>query len=1019
MKKSILRMLMSLMLLLGAASAASAADRFYMDAVNIAPGETATLAFCLDNDRAYYAFQADIALPQGLEFVTKGNGEAEASLSPRFSETLMTNFLADGRLRVVAYSFPLAPIEGNSGELLYVKVKASNGFAGGTLSVSDISVSDADNQNVDLPDFAVVIGNEHHNAFYLPNFSIPVGKTTTVGAVLENDVVFSALQTDLYLPAGLSLVEGSMRLTARGSASHTVATQQQADGAIRILSYSMAGGSFAGNDGVLLEFDLAADAGVAGVSIVELKNQIFTTDDTKEYTLPNSSATVTAQWESYTLTYLVDGEVYKTYSLAYGATITPEAAPTKEGHTFSGWSEIPATMPAHDVTIEGTFAVNSYTLTYLVDGEVYKTYTLAYGTAITPEPAPEKEGYTFSSWSEIPATMPAHDVTVTGSFAVNSYTLTYLVDGETYKTETLAYGTAITPEPAPTKEGHTFSGWSEIPATMPAHDVTVTGSFSVNSYTLTYLVDSEVYKTYSLAYGEAITPEPAPTKEGYTFSDWSDIPATMPAHDVIVEGSFSVNSYTLSYIVDGETYKTETLAYGAEITPAAAPTKEGYTFSGWNEIPATMPAHDVTVTGSFAVNSYTLTYLVDGEVYKTYSMAYGTAITPEPEPTKEGYTFSGWGDIPATMPAHDVTVTGTFSVNSGYKLTYLVDGQPYKTYSLTYGEAITPEPEPVREGYTFSGWSEIPAMMPAHDVTVTGTFAVNSYTLTYLVAGEVYKTYTLAYGTAITPEPEPTKEGHTFSGWNEIPATMPAHDVTVTGTFAVNSYTLTYLVDGEVYKTYSLAYGATITPEPAPTKEGYTFSGWGDIPATMPAHDVTVSGTFSVNSGYKLTYLVDGQPYKTYSLAYGEAITPEPEPIREGYTFSGWSEIPATMPAHDVTVMGSFAVNSYTLTWMVNNTPYLTETLDYGAIIVEPEAPVLEGYDFDGWIDVPATMPAHDLTIYSSYTLGIEDLTADGGCVDIYSVSGLKLYGNVRLEDGLRKLPTGIYIVGGKKTIKR
>ena len=57
-------------------------------------------------------------------------------------------------------------------------------------------------------------------------------------------------------------------------------------------------------------------------------------------------------------------------------------------------------------------------------------------------------------------------------------------------------------------------------------------------------------------------------------------------------------------------------------------------------------------------------------------------------------------------------------------------------------------------------------------------------------------------------------------------------------------YTLTYKVDGEVYKTYQLEAGATITPEPAPTKEGYIFSGWSEIPATMPAHDVTVTGTF-------------------------------------------------------------------------------------------------------------------------------------------------------------------------------
>ena len=60
------------------------------------------------------------------------------------------------------------------------------------------------------------------------------------------------------------------------------------------------------------------------------------------------------------------------------------------------------------------------------------------------------------------------------------------------------------------------------------------------------------------------------------------------------------------------------------------------------------------------VDKFKLTYMVDNEVYKSYEIEEGTTITPEPAPTKEGYTFSGWSEIPETMPAHDVTVTGSF-----------------------------------------------------------------------------------------------------------------------------------------------------------------------------------------------------------------------------------------------------------------------------------------------------------------------------------------------------------------------
>ncbi|MBR6593039.1 MAG: InlB B-repeat-containing protein [Prevotella sp.] len=58
---------------------------------------------------------------------------------------------------------------------------------------------------------------------------------------------------------------------------------------------------------------------------------------------------------------------------------------------------------------------------------------------------------------------------------------------------------------------------------------------------------------------------------------------------------------------------------------------------------------------------YNLIYMVDGEEYKTVQLSEGDAITPEANPTKDGYTFAGWSEIPTTMPAHDVTITGTFT----------------------------------------------------------------------------------------------------------------------------------------------------------------------------------------------------------------------------------------------------------------------------------------------------------------------------------------------------------------------
>ena len=203
-----------------------------------------------------------------------------------------------------------------------------------------------------------------------------------------------------------------------------------------------------------------------------------------------------------------------------------------------------------------------------------------------------------------------------------------------------------------------------------------------------------------------------------------------------------------------------------------------------------------------------------------------------------------------------------------HTLTYLVDGDTYTTCSLEEGDPITPEEEPTKEGYTFSGWSEIPETMPANDVTITGTFTINKYKLTYILDGEEFKSNEVEFGSTITAEENPTKEGYTFSGWSEIPSTMPASDVTITGTFTINTYTITYMVDDEILTTEEVSYGSTIAP-PKSQKDGYDIT-WGAHPTTMPAYNITIYGnyttginSFNVEEDDRQVFTPDGKRVET------------------------------------------------------------------------------------------------------------------------------------------------------------
>jgi len=316
--------------------------------------------------------------------------------------------------------------------------------------------------------------------------------------------------------------------------------------------------------------------------------------------------------------------------------------------------------PAVLATCYFTFKdMKTYEVTYMVDGKVQGKQNVLPGSSITPLEAPAKEGYTFKGWKGLPEQMPSENITVEAEYTVNSYDLVFMVDGEEYARQSVEYGAKPEAAAAPEKEGHTFSGWDGLPETMPAEEVTVTAKFTVNTYEVVYTADGKELARESVEFGTALTPPEAPAKEGYTFKGWKGLPEQMPAENITVEAEYTVNSYDLVFMVDGEEYARQSVEYGTKPEAAAAPEKEGHTFSGWDGLPETMPAEEVTVTGTFTVNTYTLTYYLDGEVYKTETVEYGAEIVPPTVADTDEYLFEGWQDVPETMPAHDVTVQGT------------------------------------------------------------------------------------------------------------------------------------------------------------------------------------------------------------------------------------------------------------------------------------------------------------------------------------------------------------------------
>ncbi len=127
-------------------------------------------------------------------------------------------------------------------------------------------------------------------------------------------------------------------------------------------------------------------------------------------------------------------------------------------------------------------------------------------------------------------------------------------------------------------------------------------------------------------------------------------------------------TYALTFVVDGETISSAELEAGAAVVYPVVAEKEGYTFAWEGETVATMPEEAVTIKGGYTVNTYKVTYMAEGEVVATFEVAYGEAMPAAPEykvESDERYTrtFEGWeGEELTTMPAHDVTYTANINI---------------------------------------------------------------------------------------------------------------------------------------------------------------------------------------------------------------------------------------------------------------------------------------------------------------------------------------------------------------------
>ncbi|EAD0071400.1 LPXTG cell wall anchor domain-containing protein [Listeria monocytogenes] len=570
--------------------------------------------------------------------------------------------------------------------------------------------------------------------------------------------------------------------------------------------------------------------------------------------------------------------------------------------------------------------------------------------------------------------------------------------------------------------------------------------------------------TEELEAGELIKTNPAiPVVEGYAFWGWYDQPngqgvrwtptgLPMPGHDLHLYGYFTIKTYTATLISEERT-ATQPVVYQKKINEPTKPVKDGYTFIGWYDAETggkkwdfdndLMPGKNVTLYARFASKTYPMTFDNDG-VTTTETVDYDGLAEEPTTPTKAGYTFDGWYDAETggkkwdfaqdKMPANPVTLYARFTMNN-YIATFNNDGTT-TTQTVDYQEALTEPTEPTKDGYTFEGWYDAQTggtkwnfatnKMPANNITLYARYSVKSYTATFDKEGTT-TTQTANYDSLLTEPAAPTKDGYTFDGWydaetggtkwNFATNKMPAKNVTLYARFTVKSYTATFDKDGTT-TTQTVNYDSLIQEPTAPTKDGYTFTGWYDAETggtkwdfaanKMPAKNVTLYARFSTNA-YTATFDTEGTT-TTQAVDYDSLLTEPTAPTKDGYTFDGWYDAETggnkwnfatnKMPAKNMTLYARFSLKAYTATFNVEDTT-TTQAVDYEALIEEPTAPTKEGHTFDGWYDAETggskwdfaanKMPAKDVTLYARFTVKSYTVTLNGEAVTTQTVDYLGL----------------------------
>ncbi|AKC82840.1 hypothetical protein IMCC26134_08760 [Verrucomicrobia bacterium IMCC26134] len=393
-----------------------------------------------------------------------------------------------------------------------------------------------------------------------------------------------------------------------------------------------------------------------------------------------------------------------------------------------------------------------------------------------------------------------------------------------------------------------------------------------------------------------------------------------------------------------------------------------------------------------------------------FSTATGSAVTAVPA---TGYHFVNWSDGSSVNPRTDTPVTANVSVTAnfatgGYTLTYTAGANgsitgttPQTVIHGASGTAVNAVPA---TGYSFENWSDGSTANPRTDTNVmtnknvTANFAINTYTLTYTAGanGSISGTtpQTVNYNTSGTAVTAVAATGYHFVNWSDASTANPRTDTnviankSVSATFAINTYTLTYIagpygvIAGTTPQTVTHgSSGTTVTAVPAANAR---FVNWSDGALTATRTDTNVTAAKSVTAQFELK--APTTPVPTVTLNGPATVTIG---LNTAYSELGAFSGPSALAAGDshslalrsdgtVAAWGNNGDGQTTITPGLSNVVALASGYYHNLALRSNGTVAAWGRNFDGQTTLPASLSNvvaisaglyHNLALRSSGTV--------------------------------------------------